>query len=77
MPVHKDLVDKCVQTAVENKATTVVNEYIKYWTPNKDASAYSIDRLDAIYYYLIYAHKQKSIDLFNYDTSIFSTLFLV
>ena len=77
MQLYEELVAQCIKTAIQNQATKIVNEYIKFWTPNKDANAYSLEQLDCIYYYLMHAHKNGTINIFDYNKSLFYTLFLV
>jgi hypothetical protein len=74
---YNDLVKECVKLSIEKKATQIVNEYVEYFTPGKDASSYSLEQLDSIYYYLEYIHNKKIIDIFDLKKQFMSTLFLI
>lgn len=77
MSLHKDIIERCVNIAIENQCAKVVNNYIHFWTPNKGAEIYPIQQLDLMYYYLIQSHKDRSIDIFSTSKSLYYTLFLV
>ena len=66
-----------VQDEIEDQAAQIVNEYVKHWPNGGDLSDYNMKHLDAIYYYLIFEYKKGTINIFNYDSSIYSLLFLV
>ena len=63
--------------AIENQACKIINEYIEYWSDRSNIEDYNIEHLDSKFNYLLYAYNKKIIDIFNYNNSIFSTLFLV
>jgi len=66
--------ESIINEIIENQACNVVNAYVKFWTPHKNASEYPVKQLDCMYYYLIYCHK---IDIFNCDESLFRILCLI
>ena len=69
------ILKECIEKAVGYRCTKIVNEYINFY--NSKIEDYELSHLDCIYYYLMYAHKTKSIDIFNYNDTIYSDLFLV
>ena len=73
--MNKSIVKECIEKAVDFRCTKIVNEYIEFY--NTKLEDYDIRHLDCIYYYLLYAHRKKTIDVFKYDKSIYSVLFLV
>ena len=74
--MHKSINEKAVQRAIEKRSCQIVEEYIKYWTPNKTVEDYPLEQLDSIYYFTIYLHTKGLYDIFNYNTKLFSILFL-
>ena len=72
--MNKDIINDCINIAIEKKPCKIINEYVEYWT---NSANYSVEQLDSKYYYLIYAHNSKLIDIFNLNNSIFLTLFLI
>lgn len=77
MSLHKDIIERCVNTAIDNQCSKVINNYIKFWTPDKDADHYPIDQLDFRYYFLVESHRKRTIDIFSSSKSLYYTLFLV
>ena len=59
------ILKECIEKAVDYRCTKIVNEYINFY--NSKIEDYELSHLDCIYYYLMYAHKTKSIDIFNYN----------
>jgi len=64
-----------VEVAIWNQAGVVVNEYIKYY--NCTSEQFDERHLDLMWYALIGMHKSGEVDIFCYDSSLFSILFLV
>ena len=71
------VVKDCINLAIKKKACKIINEYIDYWPNGETLEDYNIEHLDSKYFYLIHSHNNNSIDIFNYNNSIFTTLFLV
>lgn len=73
---YSTVVKECVELAIKNQAGKVVNKYCDFW--NTDPSKYKLTHLDTLYHYLIWAHKKKTVDIFDYNpSSLFHTLFLI
>jgi hypothetical protein len=77
MSQHDLVILDCVNLAIEKKACQIINEYVAYWNNEKTIDDYSIHHLDCMYYYLLYAHKNRTLNIFDYNKSIYSILFLV
>ena len=77
MSLHKDIIEQCVDMSIERQCTKVVNDYVKFWTPNKDADDYPICQLDFLYHLLVQSHAKGTIDIFSNSKSLYYTLFLV
>ena len=75
--MYATVVNDCTNLAIENKACQIINEYIEFWPNSGKFEDYKIEQLDLKFYYLIYAHNNKFIDIFNYNNSIYTTLFLI
>ena len=75
--MNKDIINDCINLAIEKKACKIINEYVKYWSNCSKFVDYDIEQLDAKYYYLLYCQNKKIIDIFTCCDSIFTTLFLV
>lgn len=69
------ILQECIEKAADYRCTKIVNEYIIFY--NSKIEDYELSQLDCIYYYLMYAHKRKSIDIFNYNDRLYSDLFLL
>ena len=59
---------------IEDRATEIVNGYIKHW--GTDISAYKMEHLDKLYYYLIYIH-EKGRDIFEIGEDIYGEIFMI
>ena len=75
--MNVDVINDCITLAIEKKASKIINEYVDNWSNGVKLQDYKIEQLDSKYYYLIYAHNNNLVDIFNYSKSIFTTLFLV
>ena len=68
---------ECIDSAINIQACKIVDKYINFWSKG-DITKYKIQKLDRMYYYLIFSHKKKKIDIFDdYKDSLYYTLFLV
>ena len=75
--MNMDIINDCINIAIEKKACKIINEYIEYWPDYANFENYNIEQLDSKYYYLLYCHNTNEIDIFACSKSIFTTLFLV
>lgn len=66
-----------VDGKIEDQVTKIINEYIEFWPNGAKFEEYNIESLDNKYYFLINAYENNIIDIFNYDDSIYYTMFMV
>ena len=69
------ILEECFEKAADYRCTRIVNEYINFY--NSNIEDYELHHLDCIYYYLMHAHKTKSIDIYNYNYTLYFELFLI
>ena len=62
--MYDTLVKKCIDLAIEKKATNIINDYIIFWKNGSELPQYNIKELDEKYAYLIFSHKNNFIDIF-------------
>lgn len=60
---------------IDDRATDIVNGYIKYW--GTDESNYKLSHLDKLYYYLIYLHNSGKKNIFEAGEEIYVNLIMI
>ena len=69
------VIEQCVDRAIDVQCAKIVNEYIMFY--NSKLEDYELKHLDYIYYYLLHSHNSNIIDIFDYNDTLYSYLFLV
>ena len=75
--MYKFVVNDCIKLAIERQACKIIDKYIEFWPNGAKLEDYDIEQLDSKYDYLIFSHNNNYIDIFDYNDSIFTTLFLI